>query len=50
MQLIQQYWSLCQCASAAETFLELKQSLQLKGDFDVVEALAAKVSPTDLIE
>ena len=50
VQLMQQYWSLCQCASAAETFLELKQSLQLKGDFDVVEALAAKVSPTDLIE
>ena len=50
VQLMQQYWSLCQCADAAETFLELKQSLQLRGDFDVVEALAAKVSPTDLIE
>ena len=54
VQLIQQYWSLCRCADAAETFLELKQRLQLRGNFDVVEALAAKVidvhSPTALIE
>ena len=41
VQLMQQYWSLRQCTSIAETFVELKQKLQLEGNFDQVEALAA---------
>lgn len=43
VRLIQQYWSLRQCTSAADTFLELKGKLQLEGDFDQVELLAAQV-------
>jgi len=43
VQLIQQYWSLRQCTSAADTFLQLKQRLQLEGNFDQVELLAAQV-------
>ena len=53
VQLIQQYWSLRHCTSAADTFLELKQRLQLEGNFDQVELLAAQViartALTDLI-
>ena len=43
VQLMQQYWSLCQCTSAADTFLELKRRLQLEGNFDQVESLASQV-------
>ena len=43
VQLIQQYWSLRQCTRAADTFLELKGKLQLEGNFDQVELLAARV-------
>ena len=41
---IQEYHSLRQHASAAEAFLGLKGTLELTGDFDIVERLAAKVS------
>ena len=41
---IQEYRSLQQHASAAKAFLDLKVTLELSGDFDIVERLAAKVS------
>ena len=44
VQRMQEYHSLRQHASAAEVFLDLKVTLELTGDFDIVERLAAKVS------
>ena len=41
---MQEYHSLRQHASAAEAFLDLKVTLELTGDFDIVERLAANVS------
>ena len=40
---MQQYWSLSRYSKAAATLLQLKNELQLSGDFDIVEQLAAKV-------
>ena len=34
------YWSLCEQADAAKTVLELKDSLKLKGNFEVIESVA----------
>ena len=39
-----QYQSLCQHASAAKVFVELSETLQLTGDFSMVEKLADEVS------
>ena len=39
-----QYKSLCKHASAASAFLKLKETLELTGDFSVVERLASQVS------
>ena len=39
-----QYQSLCHHASTAKIFVELKETLQLTGDFSMVEKLADKVS------
>ena len=39
-----QYQSLCQHASAASAFIQLKKTLQLTGDFSMVEKLADEVS------
>ena len=39
-----QYQSLCHHASAAKVFVELKETLQLTGDFSMVEKLADEVS------
>ena len=39
-----QYKSLCEHASAAKAFLKLKETLELTGDFSVVERLASQVS------
>ena len=44
VQRMWEYCSLRQHASAAEAFLDLKVTLDLNGDFDIVERLAAKVS------
>ena len=41
---MQEYHSLRRHASAAKAFLDLKVTLELTGDFDIVERLAAKVS------
>ena len=38
------YKQLCQCRGAAETFLKLRDTLDLTGDFAVVEALSKAVS------
>lgn len=44
VHLIKQYWSLCKQAEAASTLLELKDSLKLTGNFDVIESVANKVT------
>lgn len=41
--LMQQYWSLCDYANAAKICLELKERLELTGDFQMVEILAKQV-------
>ena len=41
---MEQYWSLCEHAEAANTVLHLKDSLKLRGDFDVIENVASKVT------
>ena len=46
VHLIEEYWSLCSYATAAKTCLEMKERLQLEGDFDEVEKLAEQVSFT----
>ena len=38
-----QYQSLCHHASAAKVFIQLKETLQLTGDFSIVQKLAHKV-------
>lgn len=40
---MQQYWSLCDFANAAKICLDLKERLQLTGDFQMVEILAKQV-------
>ena len=44
VQLIEEYWSLRSYAAAAKTCLEIKERLQLEGDFAEVEKLAEQVS------
>ena len=39
-----QYWSLCEQAEAAHTVLHLKDSLKLRGNFEVIENVASKVT------
>jgi hypothetical protein len=34
------YWSICEQAEAARTVLQLKESLQLRGNFEVIERIA----------
>ena len=41
---MEQYWSLCEQAEAAKTVLDLKESLKLRGDFEVIENVASKVT------
>lgn len=43
VDLMQQYWSLCNYATAAKICLELKERLELTGDFKMVEILAQQV-------
>ena len=43
IQRMYQYQSLCQHASAALAFLQLKECLELTGDFSIVEKLASEV-------
>lgn len=38
---MQHYWSLCEQADAARTVLELKESLKLEGNFEVIEKIAS---------
>ena len=44
VNLIEEYWSLCSYAEAANTCLDMKRKLQLEGDFVEVEKLAEVVS------
>lgn len=41
---MEQYWALCEQADAADIVLELKRSLNLTGDFEVIESVASKVT------
>ena len=41
---MEQYWSLCEQAEAANTVLHLKNSLGLTGNFEVIENVARKVT------
>ena len=43
VSIMQQYWSLCKYSSAAKTCLQLKEQLELQGDFGVVKDLALQV-------
>lgn len=44
VHLMQQYWALCDQAKAANIILELKESLNLKGNFDIIENVASQVT------
>lgn len=44
VHLMEQYWALCLQAEAANIVLELKDSLRLTGDFEIIEDVASKVS------
>ena len=41
---MEEYWSLCEQADAANTVLELKKSLHLTGDFSTIEDVASRVT------
>ena len=41
---MQQYWSLCEQAEAANTVLKLKDSLKLTGNFKTIEDVASRVT------
>ena len=41
-----QYWKLCQYTDTAQAFLELRDALDLSGDFQLVQKLAEEVSGT----
>ena len=43
VQLISDYRTLCQCSQAATTLLDLRKELNLTGDFQLIETLAATV-------
>ena len=43
VERMQQYWTLCRYAKAAQTVLELKEKLELTGDFSLMETIAEKV-------
>ena len=44
VQQMKLYWSLCNQAKAARTVLDLKESLELTGDFSIVESVAKMVT------
>lgn len=43
VDLMEQYWALCKQAKAAKIVLDLKDKLQLTGDFKVIEDVASRV-------
>ena len=43
VERMQQYWTLCCYAKAAQTVLEVRDKLKLTGDFSLMEAIAEKV-------
>ena len=44
VDLMEQYWILCEQAKAASVVLDLKESLNLTGNFDIIEDVASKVA------
>ncbi len=43
LRRIKQYWKLCQYQAGAHVFLRLRDVLNLKGDFNIVEGLSQQV-------
>ena len=43
VESMQQYWTLSRYAKAAKTILELKERLELTGDFSIMETIATQV-------
>ncbi len=43
VHLMDQYWSICELAKAAEIVMELKEKLKLSGDFSLIEGIASQV-------
>lgn len=43
VERMQQYWTLSRYATAAQTILQLKEKLELTGDFSLMETIAKKV-------
>ena len=44
VELMEQYWTLQEQAEVANIVLDLKESLNLTGDFDIIEDVASKVT------
>lgn len=44
VDLMQQYWALCEQGEAANIVLDLKDSLHLTGSFEVIESVASQVT------
>ena len=44
VERMDQYWKLCQYTDTAQAFLELRDALDLSGDFQLVQKLAEEVS------
>lgn len=44
VDLMEQYWALCKQAKAAKIVLDLRDKLQLTGDFKVIEDIASRVN------
>ncbi len=43
VDMMDQYWSVCQQAKAAEIVMDLKEKLKLSGDFSLIEDIAIQV-------
>ncbi len=43
VDMMDQYWSVCQQAKAAKIVMDLKEKLKLSGDFSLIEGIASQV-------
>ncbi len=44
VHLMDQYWSICEMAKAAEVVMHLKEKLKLSGDFSLIKSIANQVA------
>lgn len=44
VNLMQQYWALCEQAEAAKIILKLKESMKLTGNFEIIENVASQMT------